>query len=873
MSFKTTYILFAVLGGMLGLIVLAVWLAPGDKDVSKYVLPSLHGREAVKTDDINIVEIERAKPKKETLVFERDPNTKKWKLEKPNRLRVDNYQVDRIVKEVFDAGKYEMADLTSDLKDWDLDPPLAVVTIKKGIDQEWSLNLGRQREGQSTGVVYVTSSDQPKEPMAVKRSELDQLFKSVVDFRSKDMLTESALNIQAVKLQKAKGTPVALEKKAERRWRFTEPAEYGLADYEGEATGTTPDLGGVHGLLDSIEKIRVESDADFVDDNATDLAKYGLEENKPELLRIEISQRVGSLLGGDEKQKPVSDALLIGKKVEVKEEKKPEKKAEKDKENPKKKDEKDRGIKKDKKEEKTEDKYYARLESETAIVKIPAKSLDPILKVLNDHASLRNRDLVQNDQLEWRTDAIDIQNASGPIKLRKPKSTWEVFAGNTKGKNADDQAVQGAGGLIGALKAKRQVEFPEPIKETELAFDKPLAVVSLWLDGIQKEEKKDEKKVGKPEERKDEKKQEKKEAESEPKLKTDKPTVKLTFGKKDKWKGQDVVYVRREAEDGKDIAAVPVSVLEKVDQKPLAYLERIIPTFSERDEVTKLVIERDGQTYEVDKEKKDEKSEAVWKLKKPADAAGRNADAFTVFGIISDLRQLKPDKLETEKASDAELEKYGLKSPKVKATITVQDKDKKTEDWVYLFGKEEKTGLHAKEGKHDLVFLVQPSVLKVLQHELLDPTVFHFDPAKVKAVKMEGWKKAQGFLVTLQLERKDAKSWTAKAPADFDLDSDAVNTLIADLANLKAERFVVRKSGPKPEHELGNKERALQIEITLEGEKNPLTLTIGKLDEKEKGYDAQSSALPGDVFLLPQFLFEKRLSGVKLFSKNPPAAK
>jgi hypothetical protein len=96
---------------------------------------------------------------------------------------------------------------------------------------------------------------------------------------------------------------------------------------------------------------------------------------------------------------------------------------------------------------------------------------------------------------------------------------------------------------------------------------------------------------------------------------------------------------------------------------------------------------------------------------------------------------------------------------------------------------------------------------------------------------------------------------------------------VVDLANLRAERFVVRKSGPKPEQELGNKERTLLIEITLDGEKNPLTLTIGKLDEKEKGYYAQSSTLPGDVFLVPQFLFEKRLTGIKFFGKNPPAAK
>ena len=66
-------------------------------------------------------------------------------------------------------------DLTSNLEEWDLDPPLATITLKKK-DQEWKLNLGREREGASSGVVYVTSSDDPKEPKAVRRSELDLAF-------------------------------------------------------------------------------------------------------------------------------------------------------------------------------------------------------------------------------------------------------------------------------------------------------------------------------------------------------------------------------------------------------------------------------------------------------------------------------------------------------------------------------------------------------------------------------------------------------------------------------------------------------------------------------------------------------------------------
>lgn len=875
MSFKTTYILFGILVGMFVLIGLAVWLGPTGMSDSTFILPSMHKREAVKTDDIDYVAIERTKQTKEKLVFERDRNTKNWMIVEPARLRVDKHTVDRLVNQVYDARRFELADLTSNLKDWDLDPPQATITLKKG-DQQWKLNLGRQREGKTSGVVYVTSSDEPKEPAAVKRSELDLAFKNLSDFRARDLLTESSLNLQSVKLQEEKKSPVVLEKMAERRWQFKEPAGYGLADYDSDAPGTGSQSKGVHDLLDAVEHIRVESDEDFVDDDASDLARYGLEDNKPVFLRIDVSQQPGSLLGGDEKKEPVGSTLLIGKKVPAKSEKKSDEKEPEDK---KKGDPKD--AKKDEKKDvhdlkgEAKEKYYARLEGETAVVAVTAKSLEPILKVIQDPGSLRNRDLVQNDQFEIKTDAIDIQNTTGVIKLRKPQTTWEVFSREGPSRKVDDASIQGPAGLLAALHSKHQVEFPDSVKEADMGLTKPEATISLWIEGLdrtaQPADKNDEKKGEKKEEKKEPK-------EAEPKLKSDKPAVKLSFGKRDKLGGKDVVYVRREAGDETSVVAAPADVLDKVLQKPLAYFDRSLPSFPFDADITRLVIERGGQTFEFEKEAKEAKepkemAAPVWKLKKPADLAGRSAESFSINAIINGLRMLRADRLETEKASEADIGRFGLKSPQIKAVITVQDKDKKTEDWTYLFGKEDQGQVYAKQGKQDMVFLVSSAALKPLQGEILDPTVFHVEPAKVKEIKVEGWKKAQGFAVTLNVIRKDGQSWTVKAPPDFELDDAQVNVFLADLSNLRAQRFIVRKGTIKPEYELEDKTRSLIVTLTLDGEKAPLTLAIGKLDPNEKAYYGQSSNLPGDVFLLPQFLFEKRLSGVKTFSKHPEPTK
>ena len=74
--------------------------------------------------------------------------------------------------------------------------------------------------------------------------------------------------------------------------------------------------------IDAIGAIRVGETGDFVaaDVSDADLAeKYGLEASKPATLRIEVKRSPGGgLLGGEEKKEPVTEVLLIGKRVEEK---------------------------------------------------------------------------------------------------------------------------------------------------------------------------------------------------------------------------------------------------------------------------------------------------------------------------------------------------------------------------------------------------------------------------------------------------------------------------------------------------------------------------------------------------------------------------
>jgi hypothetical protein len=359
-------------------------------------------------------------------------------------------------------------------------------------------------------------------------------------------------------------------------------------------------------------------------------------------------------------------------------------------------------------------------------------------------------------------------------------------------------------------------------------------VVTLWVSGIVEEPKKDEKKgekasseeeqqappakdkagepkdkTAKPPEKPAEKKYEKKEEKKEPaKPKLKDPTAKLTFGKRDK----DLLYVRREMGGAKADYAVPESLLPKLTRGRLDYLDPTLPSFT-TDKVTKLTFTRGGETWVVEKQTK-ENSPSSWVIKQPANLADRPADFGKVLTLLGDLAGLRAERLWAEKATDRELERFGLKPPRLQATVTL--KDDKDKERVYQFGTEtdDKQHVYARLGGQDLVFSARKGVIDPFQQtDLIDPTVFRLDLAKVTGMKLTGWKDVVGQETTLDLARKGANNWSVKAPAGYKLSESQAEAFLTNLAVVRADKFVVYKSGPKPEYKLTTAAGALLVEL------------------------------------------------------------
>lgn len=844
MNFKTTYILFGILAAVLLIFAWTLWVGPTDTRGTAYVLPSMHREGSpLEPKDITRVEMERGQGDETVkLVFVRDSGSNRWRIVEPRDYQADTLAVDTLVRQIYNARLDENADVLNNPQQYGLEAPAEVVTLIKESEppRQVTLNVGDVSPGTEKAVIYVTSSDR-KEVMAVKKSELDSVKKTLADFRSRELLSPATGDIQAFALSQrrkdkvVKG-PLELKKSSEERWVYVQPS-YGDAQDKGtNPAGEDKPPSNVETVLSDISSLKVESAKDFVEDDAADLGEYNLDPAKDDILRIDI-ERVESI-DKDEKEEKKTETKKVGLVVGV-------------------------GKKVDDK----SDQYYAYIDDpqHKDIVKIGVKSVARFLKLLDKPGALRDRNLVA---LGFRKpDAINVQNSWGVLEFRRASpaavpgaapsaETWKLWRGD-KSYAVDAAAVQS---LISSLTAPNQVEgfVDDPDQKSKLGLEKPDAIVRIWTDSLTAEDKKDEKK--------DDKKDEKKEKKLEPKDK-DKPAFALSFGGlKD---GKAAVDRKRGDEKTSTVVLVPAKVRDQVREGPLAYLDKQLPPFNADridavKNVTKLALTRDGTTYEIGRE---DKADAPWKIAKPQDFAGRTADRAAVEDILRALNNLRAVKIESDKVpEDAKLVQWGLKEPRLKAVVTRME-DKKPKTFTFDFGKEtaDKSGFYLHASLRDMIVVADKTVVDILKRELLDPTVFHFDAAKVQEVKLTGWLTVQKQQLgkdkplTLTFKRaKDGSGWEVEPKGSFELAASRLDDFLKNLADLKAVKFVAHKAKPSADQELDVHKGALHIELTVAGEKEPrkLTLTVGKADGNT-GYFALSNQLSGDIFEVRKDLFDK----------------
>ena len=296
MNYRTTYILFGTLLGILVLVGLAWWFTPEYVDTSSYLLPSAHGTKPITADQVVRVEIDRARPEAQTLVFERDADGDKWEITSPLTYRANNSVVEGLVSGVLDARQEAQADVPANGQAAELEPPAEVVTLKTKDGKELKVNFGKEAAPGPGAVVYASTPDRPNQVVPVLKSTVEAAFKKVNDFRDPYLLAASAVRLPVRQTDARQDGQKRCSKRLvsagqEGRGALGVQGPRGLRRLRGGGRCRAPSdphkpPSGVNGLLKALAELRVDNTdktSDFVEDDAKDLAKYNLDPTKSDV--------------------------------------------------------------------------------------------------------------------------------------------------------------------------------------------------------------------------------------------------------------------------------------------------------------------------------------------------------------------------------------------------------------------------------------------------------------------------------------------------------------------------------------------------------------------------------------------------------------
>jgi len=804
---------FLVLLGVFGL--LQYTHAPTTKDklaIEARVLPALYN---VSPDHVTEVTLKRDK---EEFVFTHQPESEQWQISKPLDVLADASQVRNIVNDLKNLerrtlsssgkdkrdkhyGLFEVKN-AGDLAQYKLDQPLKTVTLTyksrdgKGPSETATLLVGDAAEGDEG--LYVKLPDQ-NFVFVVRKSSLASLDKKHAEFREHDLIATSRWSADRIALA-WQDRKLAAEKK-DAKWQLTDP----ITD-RGDRTK-------IEELVGKFADLKVEEDGDFIDDNATDLAKYGLD--KPQLV-VEVRKEKGTSTTTDDKkgkqaEKPqVVEKLLIGGKVEGK-----------------------------------EGKVYAKIDGQKYVVAVKASVLDDANKQPND---LRNHDLVELTQAD--VDYVSIARGGGAITMSKKDFDWEIH--EPKAVRAESTAVSDFLKKIDELEIK---EF-DAGDAKEFGLDQPAVTLTLYQKGL--EEKKEDDKDAKDKDKKEDKDKEAEKKDDKPTTPQPKGTpIKVHFGKRDTEK--KLVYVKRGDEPG-IFAVADDGLWDVVDRDYLAYRRKQLLSFSDPD-VAKISIHRDGKSFSVERkeEKEGETKREVWRMTEPVEAA---ADGTSVSDILFDVTRLAAKKFIAE--APADLKQYGLDEPRIRATVTLKAQgEKKAEQHVLLIGSEipDDGGSYAKLADGDVVFAVEPRLVGYLNAELHDRSLMKFDLAKVEGVVLT-WPDAKLELANKKAEGDAAKKWSVVGDDAFKLDPAKPLDLVTYLSSVSAAKFAQYDGDFQEAH--GLNPAALVVEVKLEGESAAKVLRIGSTADAQR--HAATGEKSGPVGLISEDRLRDLLAGPKYFA-------
>jgi hypothetical protein len=296
-------------------------------------------------------------------------------------------------------------------------------------------------------------------------------------------------------------------------------------------------------------------------------------------------------------------------------------------------------------------------------------------------------------------------------------------------------------------------------------------------------------------------------------------------------------YYAREGEQSK-VLMVPSSLYNKFDKNVFNLRDKTVLALDQT-QLKRLDVQQGEQIITVESD-----GEKGWKLVAPLQA---KADKAKVNDLISTINGAKIKEFLEEAPQD--LAKYGLNPPRWRLSFFLgDDRAEKT----LLLGDEDsaKSGLNAKRGTTDNVFLVETKLLEKLPKNVSD-----WRDRALMAVKRDDMERVEirdgdqrlEVVCTENCGKIPDDRWQLKQPLEAKADAVKVRTLLRNLEELKAKAFISEEATDLKPYGLDHP--SAQVHISLKGKAEPVTLLLGGEDADKGGRYLRLAETPA-VYLI-----------------------
>lgn len=395
---------------------------------------------------------------------------------------------------------------------------------------------------------------------------------------------------------------------------------------------------------------------------------------------------------------------------------------------------------------------------------------------------------VPREILKLKSDDVESFSRTGipgELEINRKNEVWSLS--KPKVEIADDRTLNDLVAIVSDLKADSIAAFPA----TDLklfGLDTPFAVVGFKL--------------------KDQ-------------------TKKILLGKEVEGKKG---YRYAKSEDGKAVGVLSEVIVKKLIASPLFFRDRNISRFPDADQ---LVLERGPRKATF------ARIDGNWKLTEPF---ASEADQQQLDDALDGLARLRADELVVEKPTPEDLTRFGLDKPETRWQIKNAGK-------LLLeinLGKrdESATRCYAQISGKDLVFLLDVKQTNWLQGEFRTRTVWAtpLDAVQIDSIKVTSLNN------NFELAKRNNVWVSVPKPTDR-INDVLVNAMLASLAGLKLERFVVDKGASLNLFGLDPVETTIEIGTPM----GKRILLVGRQEGGSKKYYARvADNKQGDVFLISE---------------------